>query len=199
MLEAGSIGVPAITYRGHPDDCGVLGADTRGVDEHLVSARDPDGFATALDALIVDGDGRRLLGERTERAIRETHTGDGWRRGRGGALRVRARAAPPPAPTGPVARETGRLDVLVDLVMDQTGFAHGVPGATRDHLALLPTRERAAAWSRLTRAGTRPPHGHVVPEWLLARLWRYRRAPRGVAGRRASGAQRRHAQWRGLA
>ena len=85
-------------------------------------------------------------------------------------------------------RADGRLDLLVDMVMTQTGFAQGVPGATRDHLALLPARDRLAAWTRLTRNGARPPHGNVVPEWVLARAWRYRQLARQagqLAGRAA--------------
>ena len=65
LLEAGSLGVPAITYRGHPDDCGVLGADTRGVDEHMLTASDPAEFERALGGLIADPRRREQLGEST--------------------------------------------------------------------------------------------------------------------------------------
>lgn len=187
LLEAGSLGVPAITYRGHPEDCGVLGADTRGVDEHMLTASDPAEFEHALTGLIADPRRREQLGEDTERAIRDTHTGDGWLRSVE-ELYGFAAAAPPAAPGGPVVRGDGRLDLLVDMVMTQTGFAQGVPGATRDHLALLPARDRLAAWATLTRNGTRPPHGNVVPEWMLARAWRYRQLARQagqLAGRAA--------------
>ena len=177
LLEAGSLGVPAITYRGHPEDCGVLGADTRGVDEHMLTASDPAEFERALAGLIANPRRRQQLGEATERAIRDTHTGDGWLRSVD-ELYGLAASAPPPVPGGPVVRADGRLDLLVDMVMTQTGFAQGVPGATRDHLALLPARDRLAAWARLTRNGTRPPHGNVVPEWVLARAWRYRQLAR---------------------
>jgi hypothetical protein len=195
LLEAGNLGVPAVTYRGHPDDCGVLGADTRGVDAHMLTASDPEAFMRALGGLIDDADRRRELGERTERAIRDTHTDAGWLAAVEDLYTLAATVDPP---TGvPVAeRGSGRLDVLVDLVMTQTGFAQGVPGVTRDHLAFLPIRERAAAWRTLTRAGKRPPHGNVVPEWLLARAWRYRqlgRQTRHAAARVQSGLQRGHA------
>ena len=187
LLEAGSLGVPAITYRGHPDDCGVLGADTRGVDEHMLTASDPAEFERALGGLIADPRRREQIGESTQRAIRDTHTGDGWLSAVE-ELYVAAAAAPPPAPAGRAVRADGRLDLLVDMVMTQTGFAQGVPGATRDHLALLPARDRLAAWTRLTRNGARPPHGNVVPEWVLARAWRYRQLARQagqLAGRAA--------------
>ena len=173
LLEAGSLGVPAITYRGHPEDCAVLGADTRGVDDHMLSVSDPGAFASGLGGLIEDPGHRRELGERSERAIRETHTGDGWR---AAVEELYAFAGDHARLTelAPSQRQIGRLDVLVDLVMTQTGFAQGSPGAIREHLALLPGADRAAAWARLTRAGMRPPHGNLVPEWLLAQAWRYR-------------------------
>ena len=177
LLEAGSLGVPSITYRGHPEDCGVLGADTRGVDQHMLTASDPREFERALGGLIANRSRREQLGESTERAIRDTHTGDGWLRSVEELYAVAA-AAQPPAPSGPAVRADGRLDLLVDMVMTQTGFAQGVPGATRDHLALLPARDRLAAWTTLTRSGARPPHGNVVPEWVLARAWRYRQLAR---------------------
>jgi glycosyltransferase involved in cell wall biosynthesis len=195
LLEAGSLGVPAITYRGHPEECAVFGADTRGVDEHMLSPSDPIEFGRALGELITDAGRRQELGRRTERAIRETHTGDGWLAAADG-LYALAAEVPPPSGELVVERRVGRLDVLVDLVMNQTGFAQGMPGALRDHLALLPVRERVAAWRRLTRAGARPPHRNMVPDWLLASLWRYRQLSRQAGhtvGRVPSAASRQHA------
>jgi hypothetical protein len=195
LLEAGSLGVPAITYRGHPPDCAVLGADTRGVDDHMIAASDPAEYRSALRDLILDSAGREELGRCTARAILDTHSGPGWLKA---AHELYARAAEAGAPSRPVAvdAKTDRVDVLVDLVMNQTGFADGVPGAIREHLSFLPPRERAAAWIWLTRAGTRPPHGNLMPEWALARLWRYRQTSRRLtraARATLSGAERGHA------
>jgi hypothetical protein len=195
LLEAGSFGAALMTYRGHPDECAVFGADTRGVDEHMVSAPDPPGFERALCDLITDSGRRRRLGAQAERAIRNTHTGDGWQAAVAD-LYERSAAIDRPSGIGPVQRGTGTLDVLVDLVMTQTGFSEGVPGATRDHLALLPIRERIAAWNQLVRAGSRPPHRDVVPEWLLPRLSRLRQRAREIGeatSRAPSAGQRRHA------
>jgi hypothetical protein len=201
LLEAGSLNVPAVTYRGHPAECGVLGADTRGVDEHMVRAADPAELRWELGRLIADADLRSQLGERTARAIRATHTGQGWLSAVEDLYRAAAATPPAGVDDGPgsaraVTRAQGRLDVLIDVVQAQTGFAQGISDVTRDHLAFLPVGERLAWWSRLTVAGNRPPHRDVVPEWLLARLWRYVQAARGArraVGVRASGAQRGHA------
>ena len=117
----------------------------------------------------------------------QNRLGEGWLAA-AEALYALATEAQPPSPSAAVAPEAGPLDVLVDLVMTQTGFAQGALGATRDHLALLPLRERVAAATRLTRSGRRPPPGNVVPEWTLARLRRCRETARGLTSRSPSGA-----------
>lgn len=174
LLEAGSFGTPGLTYRGHPDSCGVLGADTPGVDEHLLSPNDPQGYREALTRAISDPAWRQELGLATQHAIADTHTGDGWRTAMGAVYAHAATLADAPV-AGPAPRETGQLDVLVDGVMVQTGYAQGVPGALRDHLGLLPWRRRAAAWRRLTREGKPPRPRNAVPEWALPRLAHARR------------------------
>ena len=137
LLEAGSLEVPAITYRGHPSECAVFGADTRGVDDHMLSAQDPAGFARALSELIADPERRRRLGERTARAIRDSHTGSGWTRAVAELYALAERTGRPSA-VAPVDRPADRLDALVDLVMTQTGWAQGRAGAVREHLGLCP-------------------------------------------------------------
>jgi hypothetical protein len=178
-----------VTFRGHPPECDVLGADTRGVDEHMLKPGDPAAFVAAVGELIADADKRRALGEATATEIRATHTEPGWLAA-AEELYALAAAVPPVADVPVAERDATRLDVLVELVMAQTGYAQGLPGAVRDHLAFLPLRERVAAWRRLTRAGRRPPHGAVVPEWLMVRLSRYRQLARDA---RPSVLQRRHA------
>jgi glycosyltransferase involved in cell wall biosynthesis len=177
LLEAGSYGTPAVTYRGHPEDCGVLGADTPGIDPHLLRPTDAAGFAAALDRAIGDEPWRRELGERTRRAIRDTHTGAGWQESVAALYAFAAQTRPSPAP-GSAARGTGTLDVLVDQVMTRTGFAQGPAGAVRDHLGLLPLPQRVPASVRVLRAGHVATIRHVAPEWMLPRLgdaWRFTR------------------------
>jgi hypothetical protein len=165
LLEAGSFGTPAITYRGHPEGCEVLGADTPGVDDHLLCARDPHTFETLLGRAIDDADWRREVGELTQQAIVETHTEAGWRRAASELYRHAARTSAPP-PMNDVERQTGELDRRVDAVMELTGYSEGPTGALRDQLTLLPGRERVVVGTRLVRERVNLRPRHVIPEWL---------------------------------
>ena len=70
LIEAGSYGTPVITYRGHPEECAVLGADTRGLDEYMLSPSTPAALRSDLDHLIEDASARNALGARTKQAQR---------------------------------------------------------------------------------------------------------------------------------
>jgi hypothetical protein len=178
LLEAGSFGTPAITYRGHPSDCGVLGADTPGVDDHLLTPGDPEAFDRALSGAIEDPRWRSEVGGRLQQTIRDTHTGEGWRSAMADVYAYAAALEP-----GPVAGESegaaGRLDELVDGVMAQTGHSEGAAGAVRDNLGLLPASVRARTWLELHRSGARPPVRGVASEWMLPHLADVRRQVRG--------------------
>jgi Glycosyl transferases group 1 len=180
LLEAGSYGTPVVTFRGHPDDCLVLGADTRGLDEHMLCPASAEAFEHELGRLIAQPDLRRELGERTRRAILDSHSGAGWQASVTGLYEraVLLNSAPQP---GHAERRAGRLDVLVDHVMEQTGFGQGVPGAVRANLGLLPPRERIDAWRELVSAGAAPERGQVVPDWLRGPLASVRRRAGAVA------------------
>ncbi|MGI8666440.1 MAG: hypothetical protein ACR2N4_10475 [Jatrophihabitans sp.] len=173
MIESGSFGNPLLTYRGHPADCAVLGADTRGLDELLLRPNNPAELRADLTLLITDAGWRARRGEQTRAAIVDSHLGAGWQ---AGVDRLYAQAAGlpvPPAPTAPV-RGDGPLDRLVDLVQSQTGYSTGRAGAERENLGLLPTWQRLGCWWRLARTGSRPAVKSLAPEWLLVPLSRWR-------------------------
>jgi hypothetical protein len=186
LLEAGSFGTPTVTYRGHADACAVLGADTPGIDEHMLCPGDPVSFDRVLDRAITDSAWRVAVGERTQRAIRDSHTGPGWRSAVAEMYATAARLSGRPEP-GPAARQTGELDLLVDAVMVQTGCSQGASAAVRDNLGLLPTVQRVSAARRASIDGSRPQVRHVLPEWLLPHLGRWRRGVRGAIRSGAGG------------
>ena len=177
LLEAGSFGTPVITYRGHIEDCAVLGADTRGVDECMLRPANPEALQGDLLRLIVDPDLRHDLGTKIQRAIVETHKGDGWRNNIANIYKEAARLDAKPT-TGEALRGRGTLDILVNGIMAETGYRTGVTGAVRDNLGLLPATYRFIEYTRLMRTGVVPSVRYLVPEWLLpwvAPWWRFAR------------------------
>ncbi len=178
MIESGSFGNPLLTYRGHPAECAVLGADTRGLDEYLLRPENPADLVRDLSKLLTDAEFRQQLGERTRISISSTHLGSGWRTGVEQLYALASELPSRPSPR-PAVRGTGPLDVLVDLVQSQTGYSAGRSGAELESLGLLPSGERLPLWWRLTRDGSRPSPKLLAPEWMLAPLSRLRRRLRG--------------------
>lgn len=179
LLEAGSFGTPFITYRGHPESCGVLGADTHGLDQFMVRPGNPDELRADLARLAADTPVREELGAAIQRAIVDTHTGPGWR---AGVERLYAEAAlsrPDPDPA-PVDRRCDTLDQLLVSVMDRTGFSRGIDGVLTEQLNLLPVRERISVARRLRADGSSPRLRNVVPTWMLLPLLRARRRLRSA-------------------
>jgi glycosyl transferase family 1 len=173
LLEAGAYSTPVAAFRGHPPECRVLGADTRGVDDLLVASDDPSDFQEQLRVLITDRTARERLGELTGAEIRGSHTGAGWR-DRVDALYAFASEQPTPPRVEIPVRSPGKLDVLVNLIMERTGFSDGAAGVLARNVALLPFRERVAAWVSLTRQGRSPGITGLLPEWMHPRLARWR-------------------------
>lgn len=182
LLEAGALGVPALTFRGHPDECAVFAADTPCINEHLQHGTDPHNFGELGERLVDDPAWRTTLGESMSQSIRSTHTGPGWL-ATAEALYEKAAVMPPPDPVTSVPRCANSLDLLVDRVMIQTGFADGRAGAVREHMALLPLRDRLTTWAKLTVSGGSPEPRKVLPEWMLARLTHSRQVLSDVRSR----------------
>ncbi|HSU47040.1 MAG TPA: glycosyltransferase, partial [Arthrobacter sp.] len=68
MLEAGAHGLPLVTFRGHPGDCGVLGSDSPGLEELLLAPSTPAGFVSVLTELADSVSLRTARGTATRKA-----------------------------------------------------------------------------------------------------------------------------------
>ena len=185
LLEAGSYGTPLVSRCPPGPPGSVLGADGPGLDGHLLLAPDLPSYRAAVGRLIQDGALRARVGEATRRAIAGTHAGPGWQRALE-ALYGRAAGVPPvgepagtavpPGASAPAERPAaGELDTQL---LQHFAGEPGLTDITRYNLRLLPPDLRLRAWLDLLAAeGTCRP-GLLLPEWLAARLerWRY---PRG--------------------
>lgn len=179
LIEAGSLGTPVVTYRGHPEACAVLGADTPGLDELMLRPSTPDAIIAELSSLICDKRRREELGMNVQNAILLTHKGEAWR---SGIIRVYEMAAAMQSPISfeMASRETGPLDVLVNSLMAATGYSEGVAGAVRDNLALLPAGQRILKAIEVGRAGLLGSPRHLLPESFVCSVWPWWRLARGI-------------------
>ena len=178
LLEAGSAGALTMTYRGHPEDCGVLGAEVPGVDPYILAPEDPAAFDAALERAIVDAPWRAELGARTAEAIWATHTGDGWRAdvdavyARAAQLAATARpvvAGAAPRSDRPARRARARRDGPDRLRDRRRGGARGQPRAA----AAAPARTCGGVAD-----GGRPPAGAQERRLRMVAAGAGRRAPR---------------------
>ncbi|TRW43574.1 glycosyltransferase [Georgenia yuyongxinii] len=174
LLESGSLGNPVVTFRGHPDECAVLGADTIGVDEQMFRPRTPDDLRRQLVRLIEDGPFRIASGVATRRAVVERH-GAGWL---AEAERVyrHAAASTPVRDPGAAERGTGQLEELVRLVVTRSPHSQGIAGAVRGTLGLLPLPQRLSAAAALRRNGVSLGPVDLLPDRSRVLLTRAKRA-----------------------
>ncbi|WP_285246495.1 glycosyltransferase [Pseudarthrobacter sp. efr-133-R2A-89] len=167
MLEAGAHGLPLVTYRGHPAECAVLGSDSPGLDDLLLTPSTPAGFVSTLADLAGAVSIRRARGSDTRRAIVEGHSPSAWRKTAERVYTEAALARSGPIAPGPTPWADGPLDQLVGLVQQETGFA-GLDAAWADILPFLGTAQRIRQWT----AWRKSPHvglAQLVPDH--SRAW----------------------------
>lgn len=177
LLEAGSLGNPVMTFRGHPADCDVLGADTRGLDQFMVAPTSPTEFHSVLETLVRDESRRQELGLLTRQQILSTHTGRGWLTS-AEELYHQAWGAPGRIRPQVEVLGAGALDVLVELVMCRTGLASGISGAVEVNAGLLPLSSRVRALLECRRSTGRLTPRMLLSESQLARAAEARRSLR---------------------
>ena len=184
MLEAGNMGAPAVCYRGHPAGCEVLEGDTPALDGLWARADTPEQFADRVHELVVHDELRTALGEQTRRAIGSSHTGPGWLAAVDDLYRTALTSTRTPTGGGAGPGGADELDVLLDLVMQQTGHGAGLAGAYADNLAVLPLLPRLKLARRLRAQGYPLRAYQFLPE----RAW----APASAVKRRLGQWIRRH-------
>lgn len=162
LLEAGAHGLPLVTFRGHPDECAVLGSDSPGLEDLLLAPTTPAGFVSALAELADSESARTARGSATRRAIVEGHSPSAWRETAERVYTEAALAPPAPIAPGPTPWGDGPLDRLVGLVQQETGFA-GLDAAWADITPFLGAAQRVRQWA----AWRKSPHmglAQLVPD-----------------------------------
>lgn len=166
MLEAGAHGLPLITFRGHPPECAVLGADSPGLEEELFTPTGPEEFSAVLAALADSPTLRNARGASAQAAVLAGHSQAAWRENVG-AIYENARSRTGPVETGTSVWQNGKLDQMVARVQQQTGFS-GLDAAMADVLSLRPAIVRISQWTKL-RNSQSVGLPQLLPEWVRAR------------------------------
>jgi hypothetical protein len=168
LLEAGSWGLPLVSYAPYGSASAILRSDAPGLDDRVLYVDDPETYARTLLKLSRDGGYRERLGEETGREIRRLHTGYGWLAGLE-AVYARASRVDPARPDWPLEdnRSCGEPDIHLPQVFGQPVDPNA---ALRVRLRALPLRVRASEWRRLRGRGGRITLTMLLPEWLHASL-----------------------------
>lgn len=182
LLEAGSHGLPCVSYRGHSEECAVLGADSPDVEREINYPNSEHAFLDVISQLGDDPGIRREQGDQLREVIHKSH-GHSW-----GAnlenLYEWARSAVSSRPESlEQAVSAGPLDVAVAALQERTGYALGTVGAHRSVLGVMSPLRRVAVWLKVRRSGIR-----VRPAELLSDNHRIRFEESVVHLRRLMGA-----------
>ncbi|MEO8284530.1 MAG: hypothetical protein ABI568_14200 [Pseudarthrobacter sp.] len=173
LLEAGVHGLPLVTYRGHPAECDVLGADSPGLERNLFTPSSHHEFVSTMTSLAESPSFRAARGNSTRSAVLAGHSLGAWDDTVREIYSQARRAVTEPSPRTATWQD-GPLDQLVALVQQQTGFGGSVDAAEADVLSLRPAGQRLRLWAELKK--TRHMRASLLlPEWTRARVAGLRR------------------------
>jgi hypothetical protein len=155
----------------------------------MVRATRWEDFRGEISSLIVDGERRARLGERTRAMIVEKHVAENWASFLEDAYRAAAAVAPvAPLQVRPDEIQINAIDIRLATIHKVAREFPAVDEIIFFELGLLPLRERMKLWK--SRFHARPellPHC-LLPEWARSRLRRWisrRPRPEKTLGRDA--------------
>lgn len=165
LLEAGAHGLPLVTFRGHPEECAVLGSDSPGMVKELFSPATEQEFIETFAALADSPALRAARGTASREAVLAGHSPAAWAE-TVSAIYTKARAAGTSVVTGATPWQDGPLDQLVGMIQSRTGFS-GVGAAAADVLTLRGPAGRIRHWLALRKSQQLGPW-RLLPEWVRA-------------------------------
>lgn len=78
LLEAGSYGLPLVSYHSQPEDANVLGAGAPGLERYLLRVKSLSDYHKTLSKLIEHTELREKIGQQTKKRIVTFHGREGW-------------------------------------------------------------------------------------------------------------------------
>jgi len=171
LLEAGSFGVPLITFFPYPEAASVLGADDIALQDCMLRATTLDDYRGKLGELIESPIHRRSLGQVTQECVTESHSDGGWKRHLE-LLYDKALNAKPVFDTGSDISlgATDELDELLVRLHLSGGISRGVDKIFRSHLGLLPLGMKFEKWRESKGMRKISFAKALASEWAFARM-----------------------------
>lgn len=169
LLEAGSYGVPLVSYFPYSDASAIFGADMPGLTGNLIRVRDIEEFIKVLSNLIEDDEYRESLGEVTRRKVAETHCGDNWQRTLDEIYSYSI--------TMPKINRT--LDLKDRMFLGEPdvfyicSWNYDLDDLIQLYIRIMPFNQRLSHWIRLIKKN-RSLHGisFLLPEWFYLHYYR---------------------------
>ena len=183
LLEAGSHGLPLVSYCPHPAQARVLCCDDPALSEVLNRAGNVNEFRERIGELLENCELRLRQGELTKNSVLAIHDGKGWR-GFVQDLYLRASHAHAVSEEqeGSDVPQASELDTLLAGVHDSSGFAKDVRAIVWQHAGLLPFVNGIGLWCTMVGQDWRSFPFFILPDCIqtvlkrciggLSRRWR---------------------------
>jgi glycosyltransferase involved in cell wall biosynthesis len=163
LLEAGSYGVPLLSFDPFDGTARVLAADSPGLDQHLIKARDIEAYEAMLEDLLCSPSKRTKIGTQTQHAIAESHSGQSWSK----ALEyVYERAMSLTRTESIVGEDQPSITELDELLPCVFHNDFSLDTIIQHHLRLMPTELRYSTWASLMLRHRQFYPGLLLPEWV---------------------------------
>jgi hypothetical protein len=175
FLEAGSYGLPIVSFCPLEGAAAVLCADSPGLEATMVRAKNLERYRMELSTLIGNPEMRSQLGERARKTIISTHMGESWRlsldniyadSGRISRAAIRSKEVD-------VSHHCGQLDVRLVHLYERHAMSRNLNETIRDEAGLLPFFHRLGLWSAKPNRRLSFLPRFLLSEWTRTRLRRW--------------------------
>jgi len=168
LLEAGSYGVPLVSYCPHSEEAEVLCAGAPGLVDTLIRVSDLKHYEVTISQLIKDVDFRLRVGEATKEKILDTHSRDDWNRCLQRVYLKTAEILPITImPNNLEDEHVGELDILVNHLY---GSFNGLGSIIDRYARYLPYISRLRLLVKMLNLTRAFSFGMFLPEWLETRV-----------------------------
>jgi glycosyltransferase involved in cell wall biosynthesis len=177
LLEAGAHGLPLVTRSAFGSDCGVMAADSPGLDGALVQTSSLVELQDTILRLSIDSEWRTKLGEQTRAQILATNVGENWQRELGSVYRSALRLDLNTGKMQP-SLDMSDLDLFIPFVFDDMSYDASPSLSSRSAWATELVLKAAPLGWRMRNLGRLilnrdlkgSPLRAIIPAWLSARV-----------------------------